>query len=128
MDHGTIVGKGYNNHNRSHTMHLPKTGCLINRNSTHTKATPITAEQYIWDQLDKHTKTDPLRDFLKQHESHAQYSKTNTYNEQLENGSNENITRNMQQESTQQDSRNTQSQRNQKNNISNRPTHRERKG
>ena len=65
------------------------------RNSKHIKATPVTAEQYLWHQLDKHTKTNLLEDFLKQCECHAKHKKTNTYNEHLDKSPNENITRNM---------------------------------
>ena len=35
-------------------------------NSKHVKPTPITAEQYLWVLLDKHTVRDPLEDILKQ--------------------------------------------------------------
>ena len=53
-----------NNHkNRSYTIHITKMGWLLTRNSKHVKATPITAEQYLEDQVGKHTKTDPLEDF-----------------------------------------------------------------
>ena len=34
------------------------TGWLITRNSQHVKPTQITAEQYLWDQLDEHIVTD----------------------------------------------------------------------
>ena len=50
--HGTVVGRGDHNHsNRSYTTRLTKMDHLINRNSKHIKTTPITAEQYIKDQL-----------------------------------------------------------------------------
>ena len=91
-------------------MYIAKTGRMITRNSKHLKGTSITAEQYLWDQLDKHTKTDPLEDFLKQYESHAQHTKTNIYNEQLDSSSSKNITQNMQQESRQHNNRCAQSQ------------------
>ena len=64
---------------------VTKTGRMITRNSKHIKTTSITAAQYLWDQLDKHSKTDPLEDFLKQYGSHAQHTKMNAYNEQLDN-------------------------------------------
>ena len=65
--HGTIVGQGDHNHiDRSYTTWIRKTGQLIIRNSKHVKPTWITVEQYLWDQLDKHTVTDPLEDILKQ--------------------------------------------------------------
>ena len=47
--------------------------------------------------MDRHTKTNPLEDFLKQCESHATHNKTKTYNGHFDNSPNENITRNMQQ-------------------------------
>ena len=50
------------------------------RNSKHVKAAAITAEEYLWDQLDKNTKPDPVDEFLKQYEQ--QHKNTNTYNEQ----------------------------------------------
>ena len=65
---------------------------MITRNSKHIKATPIIADQYLWDKLDKYTKTNPLENFLKQCESHAKHNKRNTYNEHLGNSPNENIT------------------------------------
>ena len=66
--HGTVVGRDDHNHgNRSYTIRLTKTGCIINRNSKHIKAKPITAEQYLRDQLTQHTE-DPLDKILKQYE------------------------------------------------------------
>ena len=54
--HGTTVGKGGHNHNdRSYTIHVTKTGLVITRNSKHVKPTEITAEQCLWDQLEKHS-------------------------------------------------------------------------
>ena len=47
---GRVFGRGDHNHsNRSYTIRLTKTGCIINRNSKHIKATPITAKQYLTD-------------------------------------------------------------------------------
>ena len=100
---------------------------MITRNSKHMKATPIIAEQYLWDQLGKHTKIDPLEYLLKQYENHAQHTKLNAYNEQLDNSSNKNIRQNMQQESTQHINKSAQNQTNPKDNINNRTTQRERK-
>ena len=37
-------------------------------NSKHGKASPITAKQYLQDQLDKHTKSDLAEEFLKRYE------------------------------------------------------------
>ena len=43
--HGTVVGRGDHNHgNRSYLIRISKTGCVVTRNSKHTKATPITAK------------------------------------------------------------------------------------
>ena len=68
--HGTIVGKDDYNHNcKSNIMCIAKTGRMITRSGKHVKATLIMAEQYQWDQLSKHIKTDPLEDFLKQYEN-----------------------------------------------------------
>ena len=51
-----MAGRGDHNHsNRSYTIQLTKTGCIINRNSKNIKATLITGEQYIRDQLTQHT-------------------------------------------------------------------------
>ena len=52
--HGTVVGRGdHNCNNRSYMISIPKTGRLITRNSSHVKATPITAEQYLEYQISK---------------------------------------------------------------------------
>ena len=59
--HGTVMGKGnYNHHNRSYKMQVTKTGRMIMHNRQHIKPTPITAEDFIHYQANKHTKTDPL--------------------------------------------------------------------
>ena len=65
----------------------------ISRNSKHVQATPVTAEQYLWGQLDKYTKSDHAEEFQEQNEH---YNKTSPYNEQLYNSSNRNITQNKQ--------------------------------
>ena len=63
--HGTVVGRGDHNHNnRSYTIRVTKTGCIITRNSKHIKTTPITTEQYIRDQHTWHTE-DPVDKMLK---------------------------------------------------------------
>ena len=47
--HGTMVGRGYHNHNnRSYIIYITKTGHVITRNSKHIKVIPIMAEQYLW--------------------------------------------------------------------------------
>ena len=56
LRHGTVVGRGDHNHNnRSYTLQVTKAGHIITRNSKHMKSTPITAEQYLRDQLTQHT-------------------------------------------------------------------------
>ena len=53
--HGTVVGRGNHKHNnKSYTIRVTKTGCIIARNSKHIKTTPTTAEQYLRDQLTQH--------------------------------------------------------------------------
>ena len=64
---------------------------MITRNSKHVKATPIKAEQYLQDKLNKYTKTDPSEEFLKQYETHAQHTKTKSYNEQVDYSSNKTL-------------------------------------
>ena len=50
--HGTIVGAGSHNHsNGSYTITITRIGHIVTRNSKHIKTTPITAEQYLRDQL-----------------------------------------------------------------------------
>ena len=105
--HGTTVGKGDHNHNnRSYTMCVTKRGQLITRNSKHVKPTWITAEQYHWDQLDKHIVTDPLDDLLKQIENQTQIKQTCTNNDQFNNIHTGNSICNTQQESTSNNNRN----------------------
>ena len=66
--YGTIVGKGdYNHNNQPYIIAVTKTGRTVTRNSKHIKANTITAEQYLWDQLDKYTKPEPVEEFLKQY-------------------------------------------------------------
>ena len=58
---GTIIGNGdHNHHNRSYKIQVPNTGRIITCNRQHIKPTPITAEDYIHYQANKHPKTDPL--------------------------------------------------------------------
>ena len=66
LTHGTIIQNIDNNHNISCTICVTKTGWLINKNGKNVKTTQITAEQYLWHQVDKHRKIDPVEDFLKQ--------------------------------------------------------------
>ena len=69
MDHGIVVGRGDHNHNnRSYTMRVTKTGCIITRNSKYIKTAPITPEQYLRDQLAWQIE-DHLNKILKQYES-----------------------------------------------------------
>ena len=64
--HGTVEGKGdHNHHDRSYNICITKTGWLVTRDRKHIKPTQITAKQYLWEQLQKHT-TDPLDDILEQ--------------------------------------------------------------
>ena len=59
--HGAVVDKGdYNHHNRSYKIQVTKTGRIITHNRQHIRPTPITAENFLHNQLSKHTKTDPL--------------------------------------------------------------------
>ena len=113
--HGKKVGNRECNHNnQSYIIWVTKTGRTITRNSKHIKAKPITAEQYLQDQLDKHTKSDPVEEFLKQFEQHH---KTSTCNEQLFNSSNRNTTQNKQHERTHNNIGSAQSKRIPKDNI-----------
>ena len=67
--HGTLEGKGNHNHQeKSYNICITKTGWLVTRERKHIKPTQITAEQYLWDHLQKHATTDPLEDILKQYE------------------------------------------------------------
>ena len=67
--HGTVVGRCHHNDNsRSYTVRVTKTGDIIIRNNKHIKTTPITAEQYLRDQLSWHME-DPWDKILKQYES-----------------------------------------------------------
>ena len=45
-----------------------KTGQLITRSSKHVKTTPVTSEQYLWDQLNKNVRKDTVKHILKQSE------------------------------------------------------------
>ena len=65
--HSTIEGKGnINQHDRSCHICITKTGRLVTQNGQHIKPTHISAEQYFCEQLQKHTKTDPLENILTQ--------------------------------------------------------------
>ena len=61
------MGKGdYNHNDRGYIICTTNTGQLITQNRKHVKPTQITAEQNLWNQLDKHIVTDPLENILKQ--------------------------------------------------------------
>ena len=50
--HGTVVGRGDHSHsNRSYMIRFSKTDQVVIRNSKHIKATPVTAKQYLRDQI-----------------------------------------------------------------------------
>ena len=84
--HRIVESKGDHNHNdRTCTIWVTKIGWLITRKSKHMKPTQLTSEQYIWDQLDKYTVTDPLEDILKQLEKQTHTNHTHTQSEWLRN-------------------------------------------
>ena len=60
-------------------IHITKTGQRVTRNSKHMKATSITAEQYLWEQLSK-INVDAVDDILKHVEKHTQQNGTHTLN------------------------------------------------
>ena len=65
--HGTIVGTDNHSHiNRSYTIRITRMGYIITSNSKHIKTTPITAEQYLRDQLMQHM-NDPVHKIIKQY-------------------------------------------------------------
>ena len=81
--HGTIEGKGdQNHHDISYHICITKTGILVTQNR-HVKPTQVSDEQYIWDQLHKHTKTDPLESILTKLEKQPDAS---NYNNNINNG------------------------------------------
>ena len=58
--HGTVIGKGdHNQHNRSYKIQVTKSGRIITCNR-HMKPTPITTEDFLHYQANKHTEIDPL--------------------------------------------------------------------
>ena len=70
--HSTVVGKGnHNHHNRSYKIQVTKTGRIITHNRQHIKPTPITAENFLHNQVNKHTKTDPLDAILDHIQRHS---------------------------------------------------------
>ena len=72
-----MVGRGDHCHNnRTYTIRITKTDCIITRNSKHIKTTPITAEQYLRSQLTWHIE-DPLDKILKQYEMPFPYNVPN---------------------------------------------------
>ena len=75
--HGTIEGKGdHNHHERSYNICITKTRWLVIRDRKHIKPRHITAEQYLWVQLQKHTATDLLEDILEQFDNQAHTNNT----------------------------------------------------
>ena len=59
--HSTIIGRGnHNHHNRSYRIQVTNTGRIIICSRQQIKPTPITVEDYIHYQANKHAKTDPL--------------------------------------------------------------------
>ena len=77
---GKILEKGYHNHNHhSYEVWVTKTGWLIARKSKHVKITPITAEQYLKDQLSKDPKKDTLEGIVRCFENQAQKDENYTY-------------------------------------------------
>ena len=75
--HGTVEGKGdHNHHEISYNICITRMGWLVTRDRKHIKPTQIMTEQYLRDQLQKHTTTDPLEDILKLEKTtmHKQYS------------------------------------------------------
>ena len=72
----------------------------------HVQTSQIIAEQYLWDQSDKHRMTDPAEDTLKQFGNQKQQNKTYIHNEQLNNVPTGNSACDTQQESTQHNTRN----------------------
>ena len=64
----------HNNNNKLYMMHITKTGQIVTRNRKHIKETPITAEQYFWDQVNKTT----VDDILKTFEKHTQQNVMHT--------------------------------------------------
>ena len=53
---------------------------VVTRDRIHIKPTQITAEQYLQEQLQKHTTTDSLEDILKQLDKQPSASNTHTIN------------------------------------------------
>ena len=77
--YGTMEGKSNQNHDgRSYHIHITKRGQLVTQNRQHIKPTQISTEQYLWDQLHKHIKTDPLENILTQLEIQTAASNNNT--------------------------------------------------
>ena len=67
LTHDTIEGKD-NQHHHDRSDHIPitETGRVVTQNRQHIKPAQISAEQYLCDQLHKHTKTDSLESILTQ--------------------------------------------------------------
>ena len=74
--HDTIEGKdNHNHHDRTYHIHITKTERVVSRQDI--KPTQISAEQYLCEQLHKHTKTDPLENILTQLEKQPAASNIN---------------------------------------------------
>ena len=80
-----IEGNGdQNHHDRSYHICITKTGQLVTQTRQHVNPTQISAKQYLWDQLQKYTKTDQLEDILTQPEK--QTTTSNNDNNNINNG------------------------------------------
>ena len=55
---------------------------MNHKKQKHIKTTLITAEQYLWDQLNKNIGTDSLEDVLKQFEKQTEHNIMHIHNEQ----------------------------------------------
>ena len=64
--HCTIIEKGDQNNDQLYKVHMTKIGELKTRNTKHLKATPITWEQHLRNQISKNMKTDTLADKIRQ--------------------------------------------------------------
>ena len=75
----TVAGRGnYNHSNRSCMIIISKTCWVVTRNNKHIKAIPVTAEQYLMDQINKNT-AEPLDDILKHCEKPANKNMTSIH-------------------------------------------------
>ena len=77
--HGTVVDKGnHNHHNRSYKTHVTKTGRIITHSRQHIRPTPITVGNSLHNQVNKHTKPDPLDGILDHIQKHPPPPTTKT--------------------------------------------------